>query len=129
MQLNKFEKAKSILEQTINSETKKSGPAWVHFLDYFYLGISHYELGNYEIANSHFNAALKDYPKFSDAQYYKSICLHYLKKPSEAKALMTLAKLNFESGFTFNEDSSRYEDYPYQITWQWSSCHAMLTEL
>lgn len=126
LQLNKYENAKSILEQSVMSEREKSGPDWVHYLDYYYLGIAFYELGNYEQAIVQFDHALKNYPKFSDGQFYKSICLNYLNKPGEAKALMIEAKQNYENGNSFNEDSSRYEYYPYQLTWQWTSCLAML---
>lgn len=128
LQLNNFKKALGILKTSVNKEKEISGPDWVHYLDYYYLGISHYEIGNYAKAIAEFDNALKSYPNFSDAQYYKSICLKYLGKQEMATALMKEGKLNFENGNSFNEDSSIYEDYPYQITWQWSSSHLMLKQ-
>lgn len=126
LQMDEYEKALGIMEETVSSEILVSGAEWVHYLDYYYLGICHYELGNYEKAIMEFNNALQGYPTFSDAQYYKSISLKYLGKHETAKALMKLGKLNHEKGNSFNEDSSVYEDYPYQITWQWRSAHLML---
>lgn len=126
LQLNEFEKALSILQETTLREETENGPKWVHYLDRFYLAIAHYELGNYDLSILEFDKVLSDYPNFSDAQFYKSLCLKYKGKLKEAKILRAKGKINFEKGFTFNEDSSKYESYPYQVVWQWSVFQSLL---
>jgi len=119
LQLNQFEEAIKTLKENIETQEKEYGVDWVHYLDRYYLAIAYYEQNNYTMAISEFDKVLKEYPDFSDAQYYKSLCLNYLREKENAKILMALGKSNFEKGCTFNEDSNQYEDYPYQLTWQW----------
>jgi len=119
LQINQYEKALNVLKEQNSKEETQHGNEWVHYLDRYYLAITYYELGKYVKAISEFDKVLKDYPRFSDAQYYKSLCLNRLDKKEEAKMLMKEGKSNFKKGYTFNEDSSKYEEYPYQITWQW----------
>jgi tetratricopeptide (TPR) repeat protein len=88
--------------------------------------MAYYENNNYKIAISELDKALIIYPKFSDAQYYKSVCLNYLGEKENAKALIAVGKSNFENGNTFNEDSNQYENYPYQLTWQWKATESIL---
>ena len=120
LQLNQYEKAFATIQKEIAQQEKQNGSSWIHFLDRFYLAISLYELGEYEKAVLEFDKVLKVYPKFSDVQYYKAICLNYLGKKEMAQILMKEGKKNFELGYTISEDSSIYEDYPYQVTWQWA---------
>lgn len=126
LQLNRFEEALSVLSENIEEETKVHGAALVHFLDRYYLAIAHFEQNNYKAAVAELDKVLEDYPEFSDAQYYKSICLNYLGEKEKAKALMASGKANYRKGYTFNEDSNLYEIYPYQLTWQWDVSEAML---
>jgi len=117
LQLNQFDNALEVLQEEINKQPNMSG--WVHFLDRFYLAISFYELEDYKTAIIEFDKVLNEYPQFSDAQYYKSICLSKLGYKQLAKELLRQGQANFKKGYTINEDSALYEDYPYQITWQW----------
>ncbi len=121
LQLNQFQNACDIFKKMVENQESKHGPEWVHYLERYYYAIANYELKNYELANSEFDKVLKEYSNFSDAQYYKALCLNYLGEKEKAKTIMEIGKLNFEKGHTINEDSSKYEDYPYQITWQWAS--------
>lgn len=121
LQTNQYQKALTILKEKITEEEKEKGKAWIHFLDRFYLAISFYELAKYEEAILEFDKVLKEYPTFSDAQYYKSLCLKETGEKEFAQVLIKIAKSNYAKGYTFNEDSSKYEDYPYQVTWQWDS--------
>lgn len=126
LQLNQFNEALKTLQENIETQEKEHGADWVHFLDRYYLAIAYYEQNNYTLAVTEFDKVLKEYPKFSDAQYYKSICLNYLGEKEKAKQLIEEGRSNFENGNTFNEDSNRYEDYPYQITWQWKITKSLL---
>ena len=126
IQLNQFDEAIKTLKENVETQEKERGVDWVHFLDRYYLAIAYYEQNNYALAISEFDKVLKVYTKFSDAQYYKSICLSYLGEKEEAKKMIIVGKFNFENGFTFNEDSNQYEDYPYQITWQWKATESIL---
>ncbi len=126
LQLNKFKQALKVLEHSIERDEKEHGADWVHYLDRYYLAVAHYELGNYPVAITELDKVLKEYPNFSDAQYHKSLCLNALGKKEEAKELMLLGKANLKKGYTFNEDSNKYETYPYQITWQWDHIQSIL---
>lgn len=126
LQLNEFQKALDVLNENINTQKENFGTSWVHSLDRFYLAIAHYELKNYNRAIEVFDKILEENPHFSDAQYYKSICLKYLGEKKEALLLAAKAKSNFEAGNTFNEDSNPYEDYPYQVTWQWKALDTIM---
>jgi len=126
LQLNQFDNALKILQENVETQEDEHGANWVHFLDRYYLAIAYYERNNYTMAISELDKVLKEYPNFSDAQYYKSICLNYLGEKENAKTLMIEGKSNFEKGNTFNEDSNLYENYPYQLTWQWEAAQSIL---
>ncbi|MFK8054776.1 MAG: tetratricopeptide repeat protein [Saprospiraceae bacterium] len=126
LQLNQFDKAQAILLKNLEAQEAELGPDWVPFLDRYYLGISYFEQGEYEVAVTEFNKVLLQYPGFSDAQYHKSICLDYLGEKEKSKELMAIGKINFKNGYSFNEDSNLYVDYPYQITWQWDVAESIL---
>ena len=115
LQLNKFTKAEAIYKTDIIAQEKQWGEA--HFLDLFYYGISKYEQGKWEEAITQFDKSLEQYPNFSDAKYYKAICLKYLKRTEESKKLITEAMLDAEKGNTINEANAIYEPYPYQVRW------------
>ena len=99
-----------------NSE-EKSGPDVIHHLDVYYLGICHYETGDYEAGIETFDWAINLYSQFSDAQYYKALCLQRLGRIEEARKLYAIAKANGQDGYTINEDNAIYERYPYQVRW------------
>lgn len=117
LQLNQFKEAEAILEADINRQAEKQGADWVHHLDLFYLGIAKYELNKYEEAVSILDRAIKAYPKFSDAIYYKALSLARIDRREEAKPLLEQAKNYGIQGYTINEDNVIYERYPYQVRW------------
>lgn len=117
LQLNEFKKAEEILQHDFNRTIQKQGESWLHHLDLFYMGIVQYELRNYNKAIVYFDKALIEYPKFSDAQYYKGLCMLQNGEGTKAETLMLQAKSNFEQGYTINEDDAYYEYYPYQVNW------------
>lgn len=121
LQLNQYQKAHQIFQKNINQLESELEPDWIHHLDYFYLGVALYELGEYQKAIQAFEKGLNNYPKFSDALYFKAICLQYLNKEVEAENLYQLGKSYYKSGYTINEDGAVYETFPYQITWQWGN--------
>ncbi|MBE7661286.1 tetratricopeptide repeat protein [Tenacibaculum finnmarkense] len=112
LQLNEFKKAEEIFMIDIEKQRNKWTEA--HFLDLFYYGISKYEQGKWEEAITEFNNCLNQYPNFSDAQYYKGICLFRLGRNEEVKIIFDKAKENALKGYTISEDNSVYEKYPYQ---------------
>jgi tetratricopeptide (TPR) repeat protein len=115
LQLNEFKKAETIFKTDIEDQTKRMGEA--HFLDLFYFGISKYEQQKWEEAIAEFDKSLKQYPNFSDVQFYKAICLARLGKNDEAEIIFTKAKQDAKSGYTINEANAIYETYPYKIRW------------
>ena len=117
LQLNKFKKAEEILNNDIKSLRTTKGDDWVHHLDLFYFGITKLEQKKYKEAIEVFDSALKKYPQFSDAQYYKTICLKALGHKDQAELLLKSAKINAKKGYTINEDNVIYERYPYQVKW------------
>lgn len=115
LQLNEYQKAEKLLQGYVDDMLKKNGEDWVHHTALFYLGISMYEQGKYEDAIIAFDRSLKKYPNYSDVKTYKGICLYKLGKSELADALLKQAKLDYEQGYTINEDNVVYEAYPYQI--------------
>lgn len=114
LQLNEFKKAETILAAEIAEQAKK-GEDFVHYLDRFYYGISLYEQKRWNDAIAQFDKAIKEYPQFSDAKYYKYVCLHRIEKTEEAKKLFGEMTTDYNNGYTINEDNTAYELYPYQI--------------
>ncbi len=117
LQLNRFDEALTLLATEVHRDDAKG---WTHHLELFYLGVAYYELRQYEKAAAAFDRALAKYPRFSDAQYYKARCYAHLDREKEGQALLLQGKENHRQGHTINEDNSFYEQYPYQVTWQWN---------
>lgn len=116
LQLNKLDSAEYLIAKTIEDEKKnRSDESWIHFLHWFYYGITQFEKDNYEKAIVYFDKSLKSYQQFSDAKFYKAMCLENLKKEKEALSLMIEASQDYEKGYTINEDNAIYEAYPYQV--------------
>lgn len=114
LQLNEFQKAEQIFKKDTDEQVKRLGEA--HHLDLFYYGISLYEQLKYNEAIIIFDRALKQYPRFSDVKFYKSIAMIRASQPRElADLLIEEAKKDLNSGYTINEDQIYYEMYPYQI--------------
>ncbi len=117
LQLNHFEKAEQLFKQDIQAQVEEWGVKQYHHLDVFYLGIAQYEQKKWNEANNSFDLALKKYPLFSDAMFYKAICLFHLQDDEAYSEWYAKAKLNGEAGNTISEDNSLYEPYPYQVLW------------
>ena len=115
LQLNEFKKAEAIFKTDIEDQAKRFGEG--HYLDLFYYGISKYEQQKWEEAIVEFDKSLKQYPEFSDVQYYKAICLARLGKKEESGLLLAKAKKDATAGYTINEDNAVYETYPYKVRW------------
>jgi tetratricopeptide (TPR) repeat protein len=126
LQLNQFDLALRILHNNIEDQISEHGDNWPHYLDRYYLAIAFFENQDYNSAILQFDLVLKEYTRFSDAQYFRAICLHKIGQNELALSCMKTGKSNFEKGLTFNEDSNQYESYPYQLTWQWKSAFEML---
>lgn len=128
LQLGLFQESYATLKTNMDFERSQYGEISIHFLDYFYLGVVHYELKEYEAAIEAFDKVFEEYDDFSDAQFYKSLCLSKLNKMNEAQELMEEGRENYLKGYTFNEDSSIYVRYPYQIDWEWDICMDLLVK-
>lgn len=116
LMLNEFEKAESNFKKTIADQTVSMGEA--HHLDLFYYAITLYELRKYEEALRVFDQTLKQYPKFSDALYYKALCLLRTDAPvAEYERLIMQGQEYAKQGYTINEGNAVYEPYPYQVDW------------
>lgn len=115
LQLNEFEKANSFFKKSVEKELIQFSEDVITPIDWFYLGISEFELEHYNKAIIAFDKLLIVYPTFSDAQYFKVKCLVRIDKLSEAKQLLKLARENNKNGNTINEANSIYEYYPYQV--------------
>ncbi|MBO9582928.1 MAG: tetratricopeptide repeat protein [Flavobacterium sp.] len=117
LQLNKFDKAEKVLKE-YNDDIFLNRQQLEHPTALFYYGIAKYELKKWDEAIILFDKALKIYPNFSDAKYYKSICMARLGFSSkDSNNLFNEAKEDAKLGFTINEDNTIYEIYPYQVRW------------
>jgi len=116
LQLNEFEKAEKILQNYVD-EIYKNRDKLEHPTAYFYLGISKFELKKFDESIAVFDKALKIYSNFSDAKFYKAICLVRKEKFEEAKTLLKESEADYKIGYKLNEDNTIYETYPYQKKW------------
>lgn len=117
LQLNEYENAEKTLKE-YNDDLFNNRQGLEHPTALFYYGIAKYELKKWAEAVELFDKALAIYPNFSDAKYYKSICLLRLGvKEEKIKALFISAKEDAKLGYTINEDNTIYETYPYQVRW------------
>lgn len=115
LQLNEYEKAEQLLDDYVN-DIYKNRQQLEHPTAYFYQGIAKYELKKWDEAIAIFDKALKLYPEFSDAKFYKAVCWLKQGKPeNEFMALVNIAREDAKKGFSINEDNAIYETYPYQI--------------
>ena len=117
LQLNEFSKAKEFLllskEQQVKDFPKDPPQEACHYLDWYYLGIADFELGNYQEAIESFNMSLMVYENFADALYFKG---RSMTKLGDVEEGVKWEKLAFENGDnTINEDNVIYEIYPYQV--------------
>lgn len=115
LQLNSFDSAYYYFSSSINAVVARLDESWVSPTEYFYLGIAEYERERWSHAIGHFDKALIIYPNFSDAKYYKALCLDKANSDKEALTLMLEAEADFRSGGTINEDAALYEQFPYQV--------------
>lgn len=115
LQLNSFDTAGYMFKECVNATEKKLGPSWVHYMELFYLGVVLYEQQHYSEAITVFDRCIGIYTNFSDALYYKALCLLYLKDRNAAHVLLEHAQDCLKQGYTINEDNSIYEAYPYQV--------------
>jgi len=116
LQLNKFSKAKEFLllskEQQFKDFPNDPPQEACHYLDWYYLGIADFELGNYQEAIASFDMSLKVYENFAEALYFKGKSMTKLGNEEGAE----WEKKAFEYGDnTINEDNVVYEIYPYQL--------------
>ena len=116
LQLNRLKEAEHSFQLSIDKSTKDHGPDWVHFLDYFYMGVTQYELEDFQKSVTYLNKCLAIYKTFADAKYYKARCLKKWNQKAEGDSLLKEAAIDLQAGHTFNEDNSFYEFYPYQIS-------------
>jgi len=115
LQLNEYEKAEKLFDDYVN-DIYKNRQQLEHPTAYFYQGIAKYELKKWNEAIAIFDKAIKIYPEFSDAKYYKAFCWLKQGKPKEeVRDLVGAAREDAAKGFSINEDNTIYETYPYQI--------------
>ena len=117
LQLNEFEKAENYLKNYVDEMFQKR-QGLEHPTALFYLGIAKYELGKYDDAITEFDKALKNFPNFPDAKFYKAICLLKQDKKEECQKLIDESKADYKLGYRLNEDNTIYEKYPYQVKWK-----------
>lgn len=118
LQLNEFEKANHLLKEYIDKMIDKNGEAWVNPTALFYYGIAKYELKEYNEAIKAFDRALVLYDHFSDAKFYKAVCLARIGGDKDSiKKLIKECKEDAELGYTIGEYNAIYETYPYQKRW------------
>ncbi|TDT43628.1 hypothetical protein CLV90_2749 [Maribacter spongiicola] len=116
LQLNEFSKAKEFLllskEQQLKDFPDDSPQEACHYLDWYYLGIADFELGNYKEAISSFDMSLMVYDNFADALYFKGRSM--TKSGNEEGAEWEKKAFEYADN-TINEDNAIYEIYPYQL--------------
>lgn len=107
LQTNKYENAESMFKK--NNKHNST--------ELFYSGIVKFKLKKYKQAIQEFDKALKVYHNFSEAQFYKSICLSKFDKYSEALNVLDEGKQNAANKYTLKEPWVEFESFPYQVVW------------
>ena len=92
IQLNEFAEAEKLLIDETERQKEMVGAENVHHLDLFYLGVSHYEQSEYNEAIIAFDAAIRTYPNFSDALYYKGLSQRRLGNIEEGNDAINIAQ-------------------------------------
>lgn len=115
LQLNKFDIAERLFSKSISEDSLKLGKEWINCSALFYQGICFYEKQSYKKAIGSFDEAIFRYSRFSDAKYYKAICLEGLNNRKEALKVIKEAEKDFIDGYSIPETNAIYETYPYQI--------------
>lgn len=115
LQRTSFDSAEYYLTGCIDADIKAMGEKWVHANHYFYLAVVYMAKEDYAKAVTCFDKAVGAYPNFSDARYYKALCLANLGKNKEALVEMEQANTSFQAGYTLVEDNALHVDYPYQV--------------
>ena len=115
LQLDQFDSCEYYMKKCINEQKKALGDSWVHYMNWFYLGVVYYEREDYAKASETFDNCLKLYKNFSDAEYYKAVCLFQLNQKKAALDMMISADSDWKQGYSINEDNMFYETYPYQL--------------
>lgn len=115
LQLNQFNTAEQLFTKNINEDRIKLGDKWINCSSLFYQGVCFYELGKYPKAIESFNECIARYSNFSDAKYYRAICLQNIGKKKEALVLVKEAESDFKIGYSIPETNAMYEIYPYQV--------------
>lgn len=118
LQLNQYNKAFSLLNNRITTVEKEKGASWLHPTELFYLGITQFELTKYTDAIQTFDRAIELYPNFSDAIYFKGKCYEYTGQKDLADSCFKRARIDYDNGYSINEDNVIYERYPYQVRWK-----------
>lgn len=113
LQLNEFQLSKKSIEKSIAFGKVNN---YINPYELFYLGITEFEMGNYNEAIKNLDISINEYKNFADAKYYKALSLAKIGKETDAKALFLESKSDFKNGFTFNEGNSLYEQFPYQAS-------------
>lgn len=116
LQLNKFSKAKEFLllskEQQFKDFPNDPPQEACHYLDWYYLGIADFELGNYNEAIASFDMSLMVYENFAEALYFKG---RSMTKLGNEEGVEWEKKAFENADNTINEDNVIYEIYPYQL--------------
>ncbi len=115
LKLHQLDSAAYYLGTSINIALLKGKDA-VHYVDWFYLGLTKYKQKNYKEALLCFDNASAQNSHFPDAEFYKAMILLQKKQKGEAKSLLIQARMNIANGYRMNEDNEVYVNYPYQIT-------------
>ncbi len=115
LQLGDYSKSLPFFEMSIEHAKKTNGESWIHYLDLFYAGIAEQEMDRHNKAIEYFDKALKSYPTFSDAKYYKALSQFRTGQIDQAEKTLADCELDFKKGYTINEHNAFYEKYPYQI--------------
>lgn len=115
LQMNRFDTAEALIRKCIDERREKLGDKWVHYVHWYYLGVVCFEQERHDEALNYFDKALVTYPRLSDAEFYKAMCLSRKNDYTAALPIIQQANADADKGYTLNEDNVFYETYPYQV--------------
>ncbi|MBA3827535.1 MAG: hypothetical protein H0X33_01220 [Taibaiella sp.] len=115
MELDSLNLAQQYLQASIAATVKHPGENWVHYNEWFYMGMLWYKKHQYPLAIPYFEMSLKQYDGYPPALFYKAQALAQKGNKTEALQLLEQAKVNIAKGIHSTEDNDFYVNYPYTI--------------
>lgn len=108
-------KADSFLSLSIDHRIQTVGPDWVHWNEWFFMGMICFDRKEYTKAIGYYDKCLKEYKGYPNALYYKGLCMAETGRKAIARELFETAITNINKGLRSSEDNDFYVNFPNNV--------------